>query len=261
MAKSGADQHQRRVSVRKAAHHTGAPADFPVQPFYDIVGANSRPMLRGEVCIGQSFFHAVLNLFCRLLQFHSTKFCHHCRGLLTSRFFVLLGMDGLEHFSDQFHLGFGNHREHVAVKVHHAALVFGLWKHFSHGLQHTKALVPDDEFHAIQAASFEPLEEVDPAGLVFFHSLGSTQNLTITVLIDRDCHQNGHIFVFSAPVAAQIDPVHIDIRITTTLQRTVAPIFNVDIRLFVQFTNGGWRDLAAPQGLGDILYTPDGDTG
>ena len=49
--------------------------------------------------------------------------------------------------------------------------------------QRMQALVAKDELCAIQAASTEPLEEADPAGLVLFHALGGAQNLTETVLI------------------------------------------------------------------------------
>ena len=45
------------------------------------------------------------------------------------------------------------------------------------------------------------------------------------------------------------------------MQRTVAPILNVDIRLLIHLTDGGRRHLAAPQCLGNILYAPDGDAG
>ena len=41
------------------------------------------------------------------------------------------------------------------------------------------------------------------------------------------------------------------------MQRSVPPIFNVDIRLLVQLTDNGGRDLAASQVLGDIFHTPD----
>ena len=41
--------------------------------------------------------------------------------------------------------------------------------------QQMQALVTDDELHAVQAASTEPLEEADPAGLVLPHALGSAQ--------------------------------------------------------------------------------------
>ena len=46
-----------------------------------------------------------------------------------------------------------------------------------------QALVAKDELCAIQAASTEPMEEADPAGLVLFHVLGGAQNLTKAVLI------------------------------------------------------------------------------
>ena len=50
--------------------------------------------------------------------------------------------------------------------MHRAALVFGVREHLAHGLQHPHALVADDELYAVQAASAQPLEEIDPAGLV-----------------------------------------------------------------------------------------------
>ena len=49
--------------------------------------------------------------------------------------------------------------------------------------QQMQALVANYELYAVQAASTEPLEEADPAGLVLFHALGGAQNLTETVLI------------------------------------------------------------------------------
>ena len=98
-------------------------------------------------------------------------------------------------------------------------------------------------YHTFQAPSPEPLEETDPAGLVLFHDLNSTKNFTISVIIYRYCHKNSHIFKLSAPIAAQIDPIHIDIRILPTLQRTVALILDMAVRFFVQLTDGGWKTL------------------
>ena len=76
----------------------------------------------------------------------------------------------------------------------------------------------DDELYAVQAASTKPLEETDPTGLVLLHALCGAQNLTKTVLIHGDRHQNRNIFVLSAPVAAQIDAIHVDIRIAPALK-------------------------------------------
>ena len=83
-------------------------------------------------------------------------------------------------------------------------LVSGIREYLAHGFQHPQALVADDEFYAIQAAPTEPPEEAAPAGLVLFHAFGSAQNLAKTVLIYGDCHQNGYIFVLSAPVAVEV---------------------------------------------------------
>ena len=111
-------------------------------------------------------------------------------------------MDCFEHLGYQLYLGARRDREHIAVKVDRTPLVLGFGEYFSHSLQHTKALVANHQFNSIQAAATQPLEETDPAGLVLFHALGSTKNLTISVFIHRDRHQNGHIFKLSAPVTA-----------------------------------------------------------
>ena len=116
-------------------------------------------------------------------------------------------------------------------------LLFCLRKHFTDSFQHTHALVANDEFDAIQTAPFQPLEKTDPAGFVFFHALSSTQNLAVSVLIDRDCHQDRDIFIFSAPVSAQIDAVHIDIRILAALQRTVPPVLDMDVSFLIQLAD------------------------
>ena len=59
-------------------------------------------------------------------------------------------------------------------------------------------------------------------------------------------YQNGYIFVLSAPVAPQVDTVYIDIRISAALQRTVPPIFDVDVSFLVQLTDRCRRYLATP---------------
>ena len=163
----------------------------------------------------------------------------------------------LEHFGDQLHLDPRCDRKHVTVKVDGTTLVLGLRKHFSHSLQHTKALVANDEFHTIQATPAEPLREAYPAGLVHLHPLSGAQNLTVSVLVDCNCHKDSYIFKLSSLVAEQVDHIHMDIRIASALQRTVPPILHVDIRFLVQLTDGGEKELAVPESLGDILHTPD----
>ena len=223
VAESRADQHQGGVSVRERPHHAGAAADLTVQPLDHIVGTDARPVFAGEIALGQRFLNAILDLLCGLLQLHGAQLGNDSLRLLAGRFFALLGVDRLEHFRYNFYLRFGHNRENVAVEMHRAALVFGVREHLAHGLQHPHALVANDELYAVQAASTKPLEETDPAGFVLLHALGSAQNLTKTVLIHGDRHQNSNIFVLSAPVAAQVDAVHVDVWIAPALQRAVAP--------------------------------------
>ena len=188
IAQAGTDQHEGGVAIREGAHHSGSAADLPVEPLNNVVGTDAGPMLEGELAVGQRLLNAVFHLPGSLLQFHCPQFFHDSSGLLTGCFLALLGMDCFEHFSHQLHLGTRCHRKHIAVKVNGTALVFGLGKHFSHRLQHPQTLVSNDKFYAVQAAATEPLKEADPAGLVLFHTLGSTQNLAISVLIDGNCN-------------------------------------------------------------------------
>ena len=126
-------------------------------------------------------------------------------------------MDRLEHLGYQLYLGARNNRKHIPVEMNGAALVFGIREYLSHSFQHTQALISNNEFHAVQAAALEPLKEADPTGLVLFHALGGPQDLPVAVLIYCNCYQNGHIFILSTPVSAQINTIHINIRIFAAL--------------------------------------------
>ena len=65
--------------------------------------------------------------------------------------------------------------------------------------------------------------------------------------------------VLSAPVAAQVDAVHIDVWIVAALQGAVAPVLDVDVGFLVQLADGSGRNLAAPQCLGDVLHMAHGN--
>ena len=124
-------------------------------------------MLTGKITIGQRLLNAI---------FH----------LLAGRFFALLGVDRLEHLSHQLHLGMWCNSKHIPVKVDCTPLIFSLMEHFTHGFQHTKALVTNHQFDPIQTTTTQPLEKADLAGLVFFHALGRTKNLEVAILVDSN---------------------------------------------------------------------------
>ena len=107
MAKAGADQHQGGVAVRERSHHAGSAADLTVQPLDRVVGADTRPMLAGEVTVGQRLFNAVLDLLGSLLQLHGAQLGNDSLRLLAGRFFALLGVDRLEHFATILTLDLG----------------------------------------------------------------------------------------------------------------------------------------------------------
>ena len=61
MAQPRADQHQGRVAIGECPHHTGAPADFPVQPLGRVVGTDARPVFAGKIAVGQRLLNAILD--------------------------------------------------------------------------------------------------------------------------------------------------------------------------------------------------------
>ncbi len=127
-----------------------------------------------------------------------------------------------------------------------AALVSGFGEHLSHCLKHPKTLISHNQLYAFQTASSQPLEERDPACLVLLHALCRAKHLAEAVFIDRDGNKHTDILVLATPIAAQIDPIHIDIRIFAALQRTVSPVLYMYIGFLVQLTDSGRRHLCSP---------------
>jgi hypothetical protein len=105
MAEPGTDQHEGGVAVWETAHHTGAAADLPVEPFYDIVGTDASPVFIGKITVSKRLLNPIFYLLGGLFQFHGTQFLHDCFSFLPGSFLALLGMDRLEHLRHQFHLG------------------------------------------------------------------------------------------------------------------------------------------------------------
>ena len=74
MAQPGTDQHKGRITVREAAHYTSAAADLSVQPFNDIVGADTSPVFAGKIAVGQRFFNTYS---LTALVYHDEKSARH----------------------------------------------------------------------------------------------------------------------------------------------------------------------------------------
>ena len=115
MAQAGTNYHEGGVAIWESAHHMGPAADFPVEPFNDIIDPDASPVLERKVAVGQRLLDAVFHLFGGLLPLHRPQFFHNGSGFRAGRFLALLSMDGLEHFGHQLHLGTRCNREYVAV--------------------------------------------------------------------------------------------------------------------------------------------------
>ena len=63
VAEPGTDQHESRITVREAAHYPSAAADLPVEPFYDIVGADPSPVFAGKVAVSQRLLNTSFYYF------------------------------------------------------------------------------------------------------------------------------------------------------------------------------------------------------
>ena len=116
MAKAGANQHQRRITVRKAADCIGSSADFAVQAFNAVVAANLQPMLMRIMSVSQGFFYAVLQRLRGGPQFHLAELVRNLRSLAPTGISVFLREDYLEHIAHFFGMFAGNVAEHMRMK-------------------------------------------------------------------------------------------------------------------------------------------------
>lgn len=132
-------------------------------------------------------------------------------------------------------------------------MILSFGEYFSHSLQYCC----QHQFNPIKTTASQPLKEADLVGFVLLHALSSTQNLTLSVLVYHNRHQNGHILKLSTQISTQVDFIHVDIRVPPALQRTVPPILDLDIRFLIQLTDGYRKHLTAPHKLSNIFYAPD----
>lgn len=168
MTQPGADEHQGRVPVWEAADYSCPPSNLSIQAFYDIVCADSCPVLQRKIAIGQRFLNPIFYLLCCLRQLHGSQLRDDSSGFLSRRFLTLLSMNGFDHLGDELHLGLWHVTEYISVEVNDTALVFSVWKDFFRRFQHTQTLVPDNELHAVETAAFQPLKEADQLALSSF---------------------------------------------------------------------------------------------
>ena len=128
--------------------------------------------------------------------------------------------------------------------MYRAALIFGIWKHFGNGFQHSEAFVTDNEAYSAETSFFQPYKERTPALFILFHAFGSTNDFTASVLIDTDGYKDRDILDFATPAALEINTVNIDIRILAG-KRSGMPLFDMFISFLVEVAYGARRYFCA----------------
>ena len=173
--------------------------------------------LPGKIAVGKRLLNPILNLLGGLFQFHGTQILNH--GFRFSRAVFLLSWAriALSIFATSFTL-----ERDVTENTLRQKRTVHRWYLASGNTTPTASSIPrrlplHHQFRPVQTAATQPLKEIAPTGLVLFHTLDGTQNLAISVPVYCDRHQNGHIFILSAPVPTQIYLAPIDIWIPPTL--------------------------------------------
>ena len=131
--------------------------------------------------------------------------------------------------------------------------------YLANGLQY-KAFITDHQLYALKAAFMQPLEKANPTGLILFHTLGSAQNLAIALPIDTNGNQNAHVFELTAPVAFEVDPIHIDIRVFAAMKYAISPVLNMDVCPFLFSSLMADGDTLVPKRASVISSTRRADT-
>ena len=93
-------QHQRAVAVWETTHSMGTSPDLAVDPLNSVVGADTQPMLRRVVRIGQRFGDTLLQRFCRTSELGFSHILNNFLCFAQTGSLIFLRKDRLEHRSD-----------------------------------------------------------------------------------------------------------------------------------------------------------------
>ena len=130
----------RCVPIREASHNSGSAANFTVQTLKRIVRPDVPPVGHGKIIIRKRFVTAELSNFICFIKALRLQFAYHFQRFPACGFFILLGMNSFKQQSNFFGFTTWNRMQHVAIKMHHATLSFGVRVKFSKCLQKTRFL-------------------------------------------------------------------------------------------------------------------------
>ena len=128
--------------------------------------------------------------------------------------------------------------------MNHAALPLGFRIELRKVLHQAKALVGDEQLHALQAALLHLTQETRPTGLVFLGAFAHRQNLPIAALSYADGHKHRDVLHFAAPAPLQPQAIKEHIR-KLAHQRPFAPLVDLAVDLLVQVAHRAGADSSA----------------
>src|ERR1700683_3076498 len=112
-------------------------------------------------------------------------------------------MDGLQHAGDFGDFVVRRVREHIAIKVHDAALPSSVGIELSCRFDQATASIRNDQLHALEAALFEMTKKSAPALQIFLLTFSDAQDLPETIGADADRHQHADVAHFAGPATLE----------------------------------------------------------
>src|SRR5208282_5014974 len=129
-----------------------------------------------------------------------------------------------------------------------ASLPPSLGKELRGGLNQAAAGIGNNQLYAFETAIFEVPQESTPTLQILLLALSNAQYLPKTVGPDTDRDQHGDIAHLTGPTALEHNAVEIHVW-KVTLDRAVAPRFDMPVDLLVQPAHGARAHPRAPKRL------------
>ncbi len=212
MSEPGTDQHHSRISIWKAADHSGSTANLFHDPFKTVICPQTAPVFIWEVHICQRFLHTVFYKIYDPFQLHNLQFSDHKRHLLPSGFFIFLSMNCLKHCHDIMKMFPRTHRKSISIPVYNAALPFGLGEEIADDLIQSQTFIRNDQPHSFEASFFQVTQEITPGFLIFPAAFRNAKNFAVSPIVHSDRDQNRNVLNLSAPTSLQINSIDKNIR-------------------------------------------------
>lgn len=252
----GADEPDDGLVVGKDADDVGSALHLPVQTLQRVCAGNLRPVLLGEVHVGEDVVAGGVHHRAELRLLLAERVGD---GVPPGHGFGLgvLREDRLQHGDD----GSALLRRGVGQGIPHpmnSAPLEGGVEHAPGGGAQALVVIGDDELHAAQAAIGERAEEVGPERLRLGRPGGDAQHLALAVLVDRDGDYRGTADDPAAVADLQVGGVKPEIR-PAPFERPAEEGVHAGVDLGAEPRDLALRHAAGAQRLHQVIDGAGGD--